>query len=112
MSRRKRHIRGKVYITNDSLFSYDRYSKSGRRIVAVNNDKNNMQVVKIKGLVDSKGKKRKGLLPIESNAALSKPSGIDPRVYKKTARGQPIVEQKLKKTGVRLNKWDIKKLPK
>ena len=112
MARRKRYIRGKIYITNDSLFSHDRYSKSGRRIVAVNNDRKNMHVVKIKGLTDSQGNRRNGLIPIEKNSVLTKPSGLERKVYTKTARGKPIIEQKLKKTGVRLNKWDMKKLPK
>lgn len=112
MSKRKRYILGKIYITNDSLFSKDGYKKANRRIVAINNDKNQMQVVKIKGLYDKNGNLRKNVTPIENYSCLTKPSGIDKTIYKQTARKNPITETRLKKTNCRLNKWDIKKLPK
>ena len=42
MGRIKKYIRGRVYITNDHVLVKN--SKSNRRIVALNNDKNNMEV--------------------------------------------------------------------
>lgn len=110
MARRRRYMRGKIYITNDSLFSRDGYKKKNRRVVAVNNDKNHMHVVKIKGLYDGNGKRRKNLIPIEHYEGLTKLSGIHPFVHKKTKRNTPIKESKLRKTNVRLNKWDMKKI--
>ena len=110
MARRKRYIRGKIYITNDSLFSRDGYSKSNRRVVALNENKNRLHLVKIKGLYDKNGVRRGNLIPIENYDGLTKPSGIDPYVYKTTKRNSPIREGKLKKTNVRLNKWDLEKI--
>ena len=112
MARRKRYIRGKIYITNDSLFSRDNYKKSNRRVVAVNNNKNRMHVVKIKGLEDKNGKIREHLIPIEHYDGFTKKSGIDPHVYKTTKRNSPIKESKLTKTNTRLNKWDMRKISK
>ncbi len=110
MSRRKKYIRGKIYITNDSLFSYDGYSKKNRRIVAINNDRNSMKVLKIKSLYDKKGKLRKNLIPIEKYPDINKISGIDKKIYSRTSRNKKIKENKLKKTKSRLNKWDLKKI--
>lgn len=110
MAKRKRYIKGKVYITNDSVFSRDGYNKPGRRVVAVNNDRQHMHVVKIKGLYDGTGKKRSNLIPIEHYDVLYKPSGIDPFVHKVTKHNKPIKETKLTKTKARLNKWDMKKI--
>ena len=110
MSRRKRYIKGKIYITNDSVFSRDNYSKSGRRVVVINNDRQNMHVVKIKGLYDSNGNLRKNLIPIEHYSVLDKKSGIDPYVFIKTKWHSSIKENKMHKTNVRLNKWDMKKI--
>jgi hypothetical protein len=50
------------------------------------------------------------LIPIENYNVLSKPSGVYPYVYKKTARGHPIEASKMQKTRSRLNKWDMKKI--
>lgn len=110
MARRKKYIKGKIYITNDSAFSRDNYNKPGRRVVALNNDKENMHVVKIKGLYDDKGNLRKNLIPIENYNVLDKKSGVDPYVYTKTKWHTPIKENKMKKTDARLNKWDMKKI--
>lgn len=110
MARRKKYIRGKIYITNDSLFSRDNYQKSNRRVVAINNNKNRMHIVKIKGLYDKTGKIRKNLIPIEHYKGFTKKSGIDPYVYKSTKRNSPIKESKLHKTNIRLNKWDMHKI--
>ena len=110
MAKRKRYIKGKVYITNDSVFSRDGYNKPGRRVVAVNNDRQRMHVVKIKGLYDGSGNRRPKLIPIERYNVLHKPSGIFPFVHKQTAKGYPIRESKMKKTKARLNKWDMEKI--
>ena len=56
------------------------------------------------------GKRRGGLIPIENYNTLTKPSGIDPHVYKEIKYRKPIKESKLIKTNSRLNKWDMKKI--
>lgn len=110
MVRRKRYIKGRIYLINDSLVSRDNFSKPNRRVVAINNDVNNVHIVKIKGLYDSSGNMRSNLIPIENYSCLTKPSGIHPKVYKRNKWGKPIVEKKMTKTTSRLNKWDMKKI--
>ena len=110
VARTKRYIRGKIYIINDGLVSHDGYRKKNRRVVALNNDKREVHIAKIKGLYRNDGSRRSNLIPIENYNALSKPSGIYPYVYKKTAKGQSIEVSKMKKTRSRLNKWDMKKI--
>lgn len=110
MARRKRYIRGRIYIINDGLVSHDGYRKANRRVVAVNNNKKEAHIAKIKSLRKSDGTMRTNLIPIENYNALSKPSGVYPYVYKRTAKGQPIEVSKMKKTRSRLNKWDMKKI--
>ena len=63
MGRRKRYITGKVYKINDHVLV--KYSKSDRRIVSLNNDKNNMEVRRIMSLYDKNGNRKKNLIPIE-----------------------------------------------
>ena len=110
MSRRKRYIRGKIYLIDDKILSRDGYSKSNRRVVALNNDRNRVHIVKIKSFYDSKGNRRKNLIPIEKNSLIKKPSGVYTYVYRKTKWNTPIKESKLGKTNVRLNRWDMKKI--
>lgn len=110
MGRKNRTIEGRVYITNDALFSNDGYRKSGRRIVVINEDKNEAVVCKIKGIKRPDGSIREKLIPIERYSCLTKDSGVDPKVYKKTRRGNNIEVSKMKKTTTRLNKWDMKKV--
>lgn len=112
MSRRKRYIKGNIYTINDSLVSRDNYSKANRRVVAVNNDKNNVHIMKIKSLYDKNGNERKNLIPIENYNCLTKKSGIEKKVHTKTSRNKPIVESLMKKTKSRLNKWDMEKIKK
>ncbi len=112
MARRKRYIKGRVYLIDDKVLSLDGYSKRDRRVVALNNDKNKMHVAKIKSLYDSNGNKRSKLIPIEKYPAIRKPSGVYTYVYKKTKWNTPIKERKLVKTNTRLNKWDMKKISK
>ncbi len=108
--KRKKKLRGNIYIINDSLVSRDRYSKPNRRVVAVNNDPKKMKIVKIKSLYDKNGKRRKNMVPIDIYPCLYKRSGIYPKVYNKTARNNHIEEAKMKKTRYKLNKRDMKKI--
>lgn len=110
MGRKKRSIEGRIYITNDSLFSKDGYKKSGRRVVVLNKDKNEAVVCKIKGIKNKDGIIREKLIPIERYPCLTKDSGVDPKVYNRTKRGNSIQVSKMKKTTSRLNKWDMKKV--
>ena len=106
ISRRKRYIKGKVYITNDHVLV--KHSKSNRRVVALNNDRNNMHVRRITSLYDNQGK-RKDVIPIEKYPDIPKPSGIEKRTFRTTVGGKPIQERHLTPTKTRLNKWDMKK---
>lgn len=107
MARRKKYIRGNVYLINDHLLVKN--SKSNRRIVALNNDKNRMDVRRITSLYDKNGKK-KDVIPIEKYPDIPKPSGVEKKTFRKTLRGKPIQEKYLKKTKTRLNKWDMRKI--
>ena len=107
MSRKKKYIKGRVYTINDHLLV--KHSKSNRRVVALNNDRNNMHVRRITSLYDSNGK-RKDVIPIERYPDIPKPSGIEKKTFRKTLRGKSIQESYLKKTNTRLNKWDIRKM--
>lgn len=106
--RRKRYIRGKVYIMNDH--SLVKNSKSNRRVVSMNNDRNEMHVRRILSLNDKNGNLRKNLIPIEKYPDIRKPSGVEVKTFRETLKGKPIQEKFLKKTNTRLNKWDMKKI--
>lgn len=108
MARRKRYIKGRVYLINDHLLVKN--SKSNRRIVAMNNDKENMAVRRISSLYDKNGNKKDRLIPIEKYADIPKYSGVENKTFHKTLRNKPIKEKYLKKTNTRLNKWDMKKI--
>ena len=110
MARRKRYIKGRIYMIDDKVLSRDGYSKSDRRVVALNNDKTRVKLVKIKSLYDKNGNLRKNLIPIEKYSILKKPSGVYTYVYRKTKWNTPIKERKLIKTNVRLSKWDMNKI--
>lgn len=107
ISRRKRYIKGKVYLINDHLLV--KSSKSNRRVVSLNNDKNRMVVRRITSLYNKSGK-QKDVIPIEKYPDIPKPSGVEKKTFRKTLRGKPIQEKFLKKTNTRLNKWDMKKI--
>ena len=107
MARRKRYIKGRVYTLNDHVLV--RFSKGHRRVVALNNDRNEMHVRRIMSLYDDQGKRR-DLIPIEKYPDIRKPSGIEKRTFRKTLSGKPIQEKFLGKTKTRLNKWDRKKM--
>ena len=107
MGRRKKYIKGRVYKLNDHVLV--KYSKSDRRVVALNNDKNAMHVRRITSLYDKNGR-RKNVIPIEKYPDISKHSGIEKRTFRSTVSGKPIQEKFLKKTKTRLNKWDRKNM--
>ncbi len=107
MSRRKKYIHGRVYIVNDHTLV--KHSKPNRRVVALNDDKNNMHVRRITSLYDKYGN-RKDVIPIELYPDISKPSGIEKRTYRRTLSGKPLQERFMQKTKTRLNKWDQKKM--
>ena len=108
MPRRKRYIRGRVYILNDHLLVKN--NKAGRRVVAMNNDKNNMTVRRISTLRGKDGKIKAWLIPIEKYPDIPKESGVEDKTFRKTIRGKPIKEKQLKKTKTRLNKWDMRRI--
>lgn len=56
MARRKRYIKGRIYITNDHVLV--KHRKANRRIVVLNNDKNNMHVRRITSLHGDDGKRK------------------------------------------------------
>lgn len=108
MARRKKYIKGKVYITNDSVLV--KGSSKKRRVVALNNDKNNMAVRRISSLYDKDGNRKDRLIPIEKYPDIPKVSGVEYKTFHKTLSGKPIQEKYLYKTKTRLNKWDMKKV--
>ena len=110
MSRRKKYIKGRVYIINDQLLV--KHSKANRRIVAMNNNKNEMAVRRITSLYNDKGEQKKNVIPIEKYPDLPKYSGVENKTFRTTLRGKPILESRLKKTKTRLNKWDMIKIRK
>ena len=110
--KRKKKLRGNIYLINDALVSDDGYRKANRRVVAVNNNPNNLKIVKIKSLYDSNGNRRKKLIPIGKYKCLTKKSGISLRVYKNTSKGQCINERKLKRTNCKLRLIDRFKIRK
>ena len=108
MSRIRRYIKGKVYITNDKVLVGGRGKK--RRVVSMGNDKNNMAVRRISSLYDKDGNKRKNLIPIEKYPDIPKVSGVEVKTFRKTVSGKPIQEKYLGKTKTRLNKWDMARI--
>lgn len=108
MARRKRHIVGKVYITNDKILVGGKGKK--RRVVSMGKDKNNMEVRRISSLYDKNGNLKERLIPIEKYSDIPKPSGVEDKTFRKTVSGKSINEKYLTKTNTRLNKWDMKKV--
>ena len=110
MGRKKRHNLGRIYITNDSLFSKDGFSKPNRRVVVISENNKSATICKIKSLKDKNGNIRTSLVPIENYPCLRNASGVDTRLLTRTARNNPINVSKMKKTNSRLNKWDYSKV--
>lgn len=108
MARRKKYIKGKVYITSDKLLVGGKGKK--RRVVSMGNDKENMAVRRISSLYDMNGKKREHLIPIEKYPDIPKASGVEIKTFRKTVNGKPIKEKHLGKTKTRLNKWDMARI--
>ena len=108
MARRKRYIKGRVYITTDKLLVGGKGKK--RRVVSMGNDKNNMAVRRISSLYDKNGDKKKHLIPIEKYPDIPKASGVEVKTFRKTVNGNPIKEKYLGKTNTRLNKWDMARI--
>lgn len=108
MSRRKRYIRGRVYLINDHTLV--KHSKSNRRIVVLNNNKDEMHVRRITSLFDKAGNIKSNVIEIEIYPEINKRSGVEMKTFRKTLKGKPIREKYLKKTKTRLNKWDIEKI--
>ena len=108
LARRKRYIKGKVYITNDKVLVGGKGKK--RRVVSMGNDKNNMAVKRITSLYDKNGNKKERLIPIEKYSDIPKASGVEDKTFRKTTSGKPIQEKYLSKTNTRLNKWDMERI--
>ena len=108
MGKRKRDIKGRVYLLNDQILV--KYSKSNRRVVAMNNDKNNLAVRRIMSLYSKDGTFRSNLIPIEKYPDIPKLSGVENKTFRTTLRGKPIKESLLRKTKTRLNKWDMNRI--
>ncbi len=106
---KKRYLEGRIFITNNRLFSNDGFNKGNRRVVVLNNDKSEAVICKIKSLKDKEGNLRQKLIPIERYPCLTKPSGVDPNLRKRTNKGK-INLQKMQPTAGRLNKCDMKKV--
>lgn len=108
MSRRKRYIKGNVYITNDNVLVGGKGKK--RRVVSMGNDKNDMSVRRIFSLYDKNGNRKENLIPIEKYPDIPKYSGVEHKTFRKTVGGKPLQEKYMKKTNTRLNKWDMYKI--
>ena len=108
MPRKKRHIKGRVYITNDKVLVGGSGKK--RRVVSMGNNKNNMEVRRVLSLYDRNGKKKPYLIPIEKYPDIPKQSGVERKTFRKTVNGKPIQEKNMHKTNTRLNKWDMRRI--
>lgn len=108
MSRRKRYITGRVYFTNDKILVGGRGKK--RRVVSMNNDKDNMAVRRILSLYDKNGNKKLNLIPIEKYPDIPQDSGVEVKTFRSTINNNSIQERYLLKTQTRLNKWDMMKI--
>ena len=107
MARRKRYIKGRVYITNDSILTG--HVKPGRRVVVVNNNPSQAHVRRITKAENGGRNAQKGI-PIEKYPNLTKPSVVENKTFRKTVNGKNIKIKYMKKTKTRLNKWDRRKL--
>lgn len=110
MARRKKYIKGKVYVTNDKVLVGGKGKK--RRVVSMGNDKENMAVRRILSLRNNDGKIKERLIPIEKYPDIPKESGVEPKTFRQTVGGKPIKEKYLGKTNTRLNKWDMARIRK
>lgn len=109
MSRRKRYIKGKVFITNNNLLT--NHNKANRRIVVINNNPEEAHVKRILTARPGSRTTRKGI-PIEKYPDIPKNSVVENKTFRRTIKGERINTNRLKKTKTRLNKWDMAKLVK
>lgn len=108
MARRKKYLTGRVYYTNDKILVGGKGKP--RRVVAMGNDRENMEVRRISRLYDDNGKRRAYLTPIEKYPDVRIPSGVEDKTFRKTVNGKPLQEKYMKKSKTRLNKWDMDKI--
>ena len=108
MGRKHRSIVGRVYFTSDSYLTKSKPKK--RRVVAVNNDKNELHVKRI--LSAGKGRNSQKGIRIEKYPDIPLESVVENRTFRKTINNKFIKEKKLRKTNTRLNKWDMAKIKK
>ena len=107
MSRRKRYIKGRVYLINDNLIVKN--FKKNRRVLVLNNDKENLHIRRITKRINNGLNARKGLA-IEIYPDIPMPSVVENKTFRTTLRGKPIKEKYMKRTRTRLNKWDMRKI--
>ena len=108
MARRKRYIKGRVFITNDRYLTG--HHKPYRRVVAVNNNPNEMHVRRITKIENGGRNARKGT-PIEIYPDIPKPSVVENKTFRRTTKGKKLkLKKHMKPTRTRLNKWDRAKL--
>jgi len=107
MSRRKRYIKGRVYLINDCLIV--KHNKANSRVVAVNNDKNNVHIRRITKYQNGGLNARKGIV-IEIYSDIPVLSVVESKTFRKTLKGKNIEEKRMRKTKTRLNKWDMNKI--
>ena len=108
MGSKHKNIIGRVYFTSDSYLTKSRPKR--RRVVAINNNKNEMHVKRI--LSAGKGRNSQKGIQIEKYPDIPLDSVVENRTFRKSINNQFIKEKKLKKTNTRLNKWDMAKLKK
>ena len=107
MARRKRYIKGRVYLINDNLIVKN--NKPNRRVVVVNNDRSKVHIKRITKYKNGGLNARKGIL-IEIYSDIPLPSVVENKTFRKTVRGKNIKEELMRKTNTRLNKWDMNKI--
>ena len=54
--------------------------------------------------------RKDNLIPIEKYPDIRKPSGVEPKTFRKTLRVKTIMENRLQRTNTRVNKWDMYKI--
>ena len=106
MARRKRYVKGRVFITNDAVLTKSAPKK--RRVVVTNNNPKKARVRRV--LSAGKGRNSQKGTPIEKYPDIRKESVVESRTFTQSINGQPLDTTRMRKTKTRLNKWDRKKL--
>ena len=107
MPRRRRYIKGRVYLGNDNIVV--KHYKPSRRFVVMNNNKKSMHIKRVTKLSNGGLNARKGI-QIEIYPDIPLPSVVENKTFRKDVEGKPIQESQLTKTSTRLNKWDMNKI--